>query len=138
MAGIGLLKNSGLTIAVGSLMAFGDYSNRRAEGKGVMTSAVGTTFNSLIPMALFQGPRGWVYEGLYRALPIVPSLVAAGSMMATERGVYMRKSALPFSNYGYQPTMGAIQAMQRGLERMSDVRGVTQAHASLASQALRR
>lgn len=135
----GLLSGSGImSAAVGAGMTVLDYKVRKEQGQSGFTSAVASVASNLIPSLLFNGPRALLYEGLYRALPLVPGAISLGYNAALDRGSYLRQSALPFSTYGYQPTAGAIQAMGRALRASGDMSSVGEAHASLASQALRR
>jgi hypothetical protein len=129
-------------LAVSALFGVGggylEYKSRVAEGESVPKSAFNTLFWNVMPTILFQGPFAIPKQIAFGLIPAIPQIMQGirnGLRYGPEN---YRKSAMPFSNYGFVPTAGAVQAMQRGLEAMGGSRGLSQAHAALAAQALRR
>lgn len=130
MAGIG-----GVALAYGAVT---DYKGRQEKGSSGLVAGIGTVVGNILPNLLISGPRGAVYNALIYGLPMIPAVAGAVAATSQSREQYIRRSAQPFTHYGYAPTMGAIQSMQRCAEQTSNMRGLSQTHAGLASQALRR
>ncbi len=135
------IASAGIATAAAGFSGLLDYKGRRAEGQGAVSSAFNSLMWNVLPGVLFGG--GPVLASIakqlaFGSIPEIPTLMAGIAVASRNQESILRRSALPFSGYGYQPTAGAIQSMNRGLEALGKSRGLSSAHAGLAAQALRR
>jgi hypothetical protein len=129
------IKKHGLEYGMVAGMAAMDYNSQVKEGNGKAAAAISSFGQNILPMMLFKSAP---MQMAFTMLPAVPSLLTAIQVNRANHESYVRNSSLPFSYNGFQPTVGAMQAMQRGMQAMGQAKGLSQTHSALASQALRR